>query len=54
VLWPHSIRVTRIEEMEAENPLLNNTVLDENGDTVSLQELWKQGPIVLVFVRHFG
>lgn len=40
--------------MEAANPLRNNTVLDENGEKVSLEALWKQGPIVLAFVRHFG
>ena len=30
------------------------TVLDENKVAVAVPELWKQGPIVLVFVRHFG
>ena len=25
-----------------------------NGDEVSLSDLWKAGPVVLAFLRHFG
>lgn len=30
------------------------TVLDENGREVRLSSLWQDGPVVLVFLRHFG
>ena len=30
------------------------TVLDPNGRTIRLGELWADRPAVLVFVRHFG
>jgi hypothetical protein len=40
--------------MPSDNPLLDLSVLDENGVSVALRDLWQQGPIVLAFVRHFG
>ncbi len=30
------------------------SVLDLDGRSVRLGELWRERPIVLVFVRHFG
>ncbi len=36
------------------NPLEYQDVFDEAGATVALRSLWETGPIVLVFVRHFG
>lgn len=30
------------------------TVLDASGHSVSLAEVWRRGPIVLTFLRHFG
>ncbi len=30
------------------------TVLDENGNALSLSSLWEKQRAVLVFVRHFG
>jgi peroxiredoxin len=29
-------------------------VLDTSGRSVSLADLWRRGPIVLTFLRHFG
>ncbi len=36
---------TRIRDIE---------VLDPAGNPVRLGELWRQRPVVLVFIRHFG
>jgi peroxiredoxin len=30
------------------------TLLDVNGNPVSLADLWPQGPTLLTFLRHFG
>ena len=30
------------------------TVLDPAGETVRLDSLWAERPLVLVFLRHFG
>ena len=30
------------------------TVLDLEGEAHRLDEMWKDGPVVLVFLRHFG
>ena len=30
------------------------TVLDEQGHAIVLGTLWRERPVVLVFVRHFG
>jgi hypothetical protein len=30
------------------------TVLTPSGEAVPLPSLWSQGPVTLVFVRHFG
>jgi len=30
------------------------TVLDLDGGAVALESLWRQRPVVLAFVRHFG
>jgi hypothetical protein len=29
-------------------------VLDPGGERVRLESLWRQRPVVLVFVRHYG
>ncbi|MEM9554688.1 MAG: hypothetical protein AAGC60_10545 [Acidobacteriota bacterium] len=34
--------------------LRDATVLDVDGDTVRLGDLWSERPAVLVFVRHYG
>ena len=34
--------------------LANATALDEAGHAVRLGELWREGPVVLAFLRHFG
>ena len=30
------------------------TLQDWNGDPVAIGTLWKERPVVLVFIRHFG
>ena len=30
------------------------TLRDAHGDEVTLSSLWRQRPLVLVFLRHFG
>lgn len=40
--------------MNTKNPLIGQFVQDEDGNKVALQDLWRDGPVVLVFVRHFG
>jgi hypothetical protein len=30
------------------------TVLDASGQSISLSETWRGGPVVLTFLRHFG
>lgn len=30
------------------------TVLDEQGQSIELGTLWRDAPVVLAFVRHFG
>jgi hypothetical protein len=32
----------------------NLELLDENGDPVRLGSLWEDGPVVLVWLRHYG
>jgi hypothetical protein len=34
--------------------LAKMTVLDEHGQTIQLDTLWRDKPAVLVFIRHFG
>jgi hypothetical protein len=34
--------------------LVRMTVLDDHKQVVELGTLWKDHPVVLVFVRHFG
>jgi hypothetical protein len=36
------------------NGLKDAQVLLSDGSITRLSELWKQGPMVLVFLRHFG
>lgn len=36
------------------NPISGMTVLDEAGEAVEIDRLWRDGGGVLVFVRHFG
>ncbi len=37
-----------------ENSLRNRNVLNEEGASIAIEELWRESAIVLVFVRHFG
>lgn len=30
------------------------TLIDKNAQDVTLNELWKNGPTLLTFLRHFG
>jgi hypothetical protein len=32
----------------------NSLVLDINGQQVALEEVWRDGPVLLTFLRHFG
>jgi hypothetical protein len=32
----------------------NSIVLDVNGRQVALAETWRDGPVLLTFLRHFG
>ena len=41
-----------MEEVPA--ALADCVVLDERGGNQRLGELWKERPVVLAFVRHFG
>lgn len=34
--------------------LENLTALDPEGETIALGSLWRDRPVVLAFVRHFG
>jgi hypothetical protein len=36
------------------NPLDDLSVLDEHGGLTQLATLWRDQPVVLAFVRHFG
>lgn len=31
-----------------------STLLDTEGRSTSLADLWREGPVVMVFLRHFG
>lgn len=41
-------------ELTRADDLAAMTVLDEAGGTVTLGSLWRDRPVVLVFLRHFG
>lgn len=43
-----------LESMSAPAALAEATLLTPEGEAVPLASLWKEGPAVLVFVRHFG
>jgi peroxiredoxin len=30
------------------------TVLDANGQAITLSQAWSSGPVLLTFLRHFG
>jgi peroxiredoxin len=32
----------------------DQTLVDDQGTTMHLSDLWRQRPLVLLFVRHFG
>jgi len=32
----------------------NVPVLDADGQTVNLADTWREGPVLLTFLRHFG
>jgi peroxiredoxin len=36
------------------DPAPDVTVLDTQGKPVTLSEYWRDGPILLTFLRHFG
>jgi len=40
--------------LDGADDLAAMTVLDPEGKTVVLGELWRERPAVLAFVRHFG
>jgi hypothetical protein len=40
--------------MSVATKLRNIEVLDPAGNPVRLGELWRQRPVVLAFIRHFG
>lgn len=40
--------------MSLSHELDDLTALDPEGTPVRLGELWRERPVVLVFVRHFG
>ena len=40
--------------MRVSDELANAVVLDANGDTHRLAELWERRPVVLALIRHFG
>jgi len=39
---------------QAPTELADASVLDEKGEARRLGDLWKEKPVVLAFVRHFG
>lgn len=40
--------------MDSLTPLANLTVLDGDGAAHTLESLWREGPLLVVFVRQFG
>lgn len=34
--------------------LADARILDDSGATIRVGDLWKKGPVVLAFLRHFG
>lgn len=40
--------------MNTADALAQMTVLDTEGDTLTLGSFWADRPVVLVFLRHFG
>jgi peroxiredoxin len=40
--------------IEVGQPAPNPTFARNEGDGVTLAELWRQGPVVVAFLRHFG
>ena len=40
--------------LERADDLANMTVQDEHGQPVELGTLWRDRPVALAFVRHFG
>ena len=40
--------------IEIGQPAPNVTLANSEGREVSLAELWRSGPVVVAFLRHFG
>ena len=40
--------------IEIGQPAPNVTLANSEGNEVSLAELWRAGPVVVAFLRHFG
>ncbi len=40
--------------MQIRDSLNGLTVLDETGESIALADLWRDKPVVLALVRHFG
>lgn len=51
--WPRPPLYSTAMQHRADD-LAKLTVLDENGNSVELGTLWRDRPVVLAFVRHFG
>ena len=45
---------TLVTDLEVGEPAPDMAVLGEGDREVRLSELWREGPTVLVFLRHFG
>jgi peroxiredoxin len=43
-----------VSGLRAGDPAPDATVEGEGGARLRLSELWSRGPLVLVFLRHFG
>lgn len=40
--------------LEIGQPAPDVTLLNPQGEPITLSSLWRQGPILLTFLRHFG
>ena len=40
--------------IQIREPAPNATLANSEGNEVSLAELWRAGPVVVAFLRHFG
>ncbi len=47
-------RVKHRPQLQVGQQAPDATVYDEDGGTVQLSSLWRDGAVALVFIRHFG